>query len=845
MYAVATCRPPLGATTAVDAPPAAEPIHFTAILDLPEQTHRQHETIVAELWYGADGDPAWRGARFSDADPDALAVLNAAPARRQKHYTLHLDCPRDRPISFTLRFKLSSDAPWLWARDLSSQPDGRLVFRSAGETASPTFQSLFQGTDASVAVQQVSAQVPGTTVWNLSAPCAPTSTQYCSLGTPAQLEQFYSLVKVASPWLGPRHGTNTMAYDRDALLVGFLRSDGRHVVVMGVSAVDDCNTYLTGDGALHMKTRNDGATEQTHKAIVATGMKWQATVDAVFYRAREMLGYGGYQVDGEKDGEITPQWKEEWYDGLAYCTWNGLGRELTEERILDALDDLFKSGISVSTLIIDDNWQTLISRKWDAFEADPTNFPRGLKATVQTIKQRFPQVKHVIVWHAMFGYWDGVAPGGWVDKNYKCETLKWHEGHEVRVVSAEDVGRCYDDFYRFLLDCGVDGTKTDVQASIDELDNGADRQRISKAYQDAFKLASLKHFSRKAIYCMAMQPFIFWRSLLTHNIPPAVVRNSDDFFPDIPSSHNWHIFTNAMSNIFTSRLNGVPDWDMFQSSLPTYGSLHAAARCISGGPIYITDIPGEHDVGLVNRMVGTGPRGNSVVLRPSLVAQPTNPFVPYNGSALLRVSNFSGGHGGNSFLAVFNVSSNPITEVVTLNDFPGIVPTEHYVIRAFAANTVVSEGTRSDRIGHTISLTLDSSGWEFFTATRVEERARGRAQGDTFWVGCFGLMDKIAGGVAVLAQNVTVVAEGRVRVTVTLKALGVMGFYISDLHARSIPNMLITISGNPVPAETVYKGDGSGLDKILYFDVLRAWKAMGMDGGANWSGEVEVVLRLD
>lgn len=55
--------------------------------------------------------------------------------------------------------------------------------------------------------------------------------------------------------------------------------------------------------------------------------------------------------------------------------------------------------------------------------------------------------------------------------------------------------------HSFLSDCGVDGVKTDVQASLDELDNGADRQRISRAYQDAFKLASMKHFSRQVIYC--------------------------------------------------------------------------------------------------------------------------------------------------------------------------------------------------------------------------------------------------------------------------------------------------------------------------------------------------------
>jgi len=71
-----------------------------------------------------------------------------------------------------------------------------------------------------------------------------------------------------------------------------------------------------------------------------------------------------------------------------------------------------------------------------------------------------------------------------------------------------------DIFNRFLADCGVDGVKTDVQASLDELDNGADRYRITKAYQDTFKLASMNHFGRKVIYCLFNPHFTFPNPML-------------------------------------------------------------------------------------------------------------------------------------------------------------------------------------------------------------------------------------------------------------------------------------------------------------------------------------------
>lgn len=54
---------------------------------------------------------------------------------------------------------------------------------------------------------------------------------------------------------------------------------------------------------------------------------------------------------------------------------------------------------------------------------------------------------------------------------------------------------------RFLVSSGVDAVKCDVEATIDEFDDGAVRQRLGRAYQDAFKLYSLKWFSRRVIYC--------------------------------------------------------------------------------------------------------------------------------------------------------------------------------------------------------------------------------------------------------------------------------------------------------------------------------------------------------
>ena len=100
---------------------------------------------------------------------------------------------------------------------------------------------------------------------------------------------------------------------------------------------------------------------------------------------------------------------------------------------------------------------------------------------------------------------------------------------------------------------------------------------------------------------MAQLPQNVFYIQLRKDFPTFVVRNSDDFFPNEPSAHSWHIFCNAHNAILTQHLNLLPDWDIFQTN-HTYSGLHAAARCLSGGLIYITDEPGVHDIKLISQM---------------------------------------------------------------------------------------------------------------------------------------------------------------------------------------------------------------------------------------------------
>lgn len=149
---------------------------------------------------------------------------------------------------------------------------------------------------------------------------------------------------------------------------------------------------------------------------------------------------------------------------------------MTEEKVLNVVEQLAHHKINVTNFIMDDNWQDIDYRGhgqfqhgWNSFQAEPKAFPNGLKHTVDLIRKKHPSIQHVAVWHALLGYWGGLSPDGKIAKTYRTVNVVREDaerrnlplGGDMTVVAKEDVNRFYDDFYRFLSECGVDGVKTE------------------------------------------------------------------------------------------------------------------------------------------------------------------------------------------------------------------------------------------------------------------------------------------------------------------------------------------------------------------------------------------------
>ncbi|KAI4199094.1 MAG: hypothetical protein LQ350_004849 [Teloschistes chrysophthalmus] len=779
--------------------------------------------------------------------------------------------PPLEPVCFTLKYRLAANDTWKWVNENSNLSDGELHFQP--RTPPGDLVNYLRDFSHEFSINQVASETPDTLLWSLTASVKKadgkaSGISETSLGIPRSFSRWFSLVRIWSPWLAPRHGHGQFSPKEDAMLASFLRLDGLHLVLLAVSGVDEVLSVFKPDenGSVVLHSRNDSVEEGEAKVLAAVGTTFNTALAAVMYHARKIVrGDASMSLEVKQemktalDKGVKAEWMENWYDGLTYCTWNGLGQDLNEQKILDALDILKEKKINITNLLIDDNWQSLdnhgqsqFRRGWTDFEANKEGFPKGLKHAALTIRDRHPNIQHIGVWHALLGYWGGVSPDGNIAKNYKTREVRKAEGlagGTMTVVHEDDVSRMYDDFYRFLLESGIDSVKTDAQFFLDRMDDADDRRRFMKTYQDAWTIAGLRYFSIKAISCMSQIPQILFHTQLQFNKPRLMVRNSDDFFPDVPSSHPFHIFTNALTALFTCHLNVLPDWDMFQTSHP-YSSFHASARCISGGPIYITDTPGQHDIPLINSMTAPTIQKTTRILRPNAVAKciEAGVYTAYESERFLKVGTFHTGSTadyGVSLLGIFNVSEKPLAELVALRDFDGVKQEERYVIRAHPSEEI-SPPMRKDDDFAVVDLELGTKEWAVLSAyplrTFTLQGSRGLPdEGAGTDVAVLGMMGKMTGAAAVVGTPaIEMKSNGQLRISVTVKVLGVLGVYISSLvewegKGGFGEHVLVLMRERAVPVGTV---GVSG--KVLEVDVEKAWEGMGMQPG--WGNEVEVVV---
>ena len=140
--------------------------------------------------------------------------------------------------------------------------------------------------------------------------------------------RWFALVRSEPSWLIPRQGKATFALREDAVLCSFLNPEGRHLVLLAVSGINNILTVLQSNdaGRVVLHIRNDSAQEETATVIAAVGDCFDNANAAVMYHARtltysqsmdEKLGV----ETAASQGDFKAQWLQEWHDGLGFCQY--------------------------------------------------------------------------------------------------------------------------------------------------------------------------------------------------------------------------------------------------------------------------------------------------------------------------------------------------------------------------------------------------------------------------------------------------------------------------------------------------------------------------------------------
>ena len=437
-------------------------------------------------------------------------------------------------------------------------------------------------------------------------------------------------------------------------------------------------------------------------------------------------------------------------DYFGWCTWDSFYDLVKTEDIPKGLESFRKGGLVPKLLILDDGWQTTGDRdlsrgRWKLSDIRANEkFTPSLKETVEAAKSY--GVEEFFVWHAILGYWGGIDPTSPVMAKYgptlskavhtqeikETNPTRWEsEYFDFGMIDPDKAAQFYDDYHAYLESQGVDGVKVDVQSSIEAHANGlGGRVHLSRIIREGLENSVQKHFAGELINCMSNA-----NDMVYHCHNSNLMRSSNDFFPDQPLSHSKHVYCNAVNSIWLGQFVWC-DWDMFQTGHP-YGAYHAAARAISGGPIYVSDRVDEHDFDLIRSLTDR----NGKNLRSMNVAMPTLDCLfadPRKDQSLYKIFNQNA---FSSVVGVFSFGGEMCTATVSPSDVPG--------------NGNGRYALHSYRTGKNIVLTydgiwdisLEGVDFDIITISKINDG-----------VAVIGLQEKLNCGAAV--QEITRCAEG-------------------------------------------------------------------------------------
>jgi hypothetical protein len=303
---------------------------------------------------------------------------------------------------------------------------------------------------------------------------------------------------------------------------------------------------------------------------------------------------------------------------IGWCTWNSsnMGRDLNEEHILEGVKTFTDKKFPLGWILVDDGWFQTGHSQLQSLQPNPKKFPNGFRPMLQKLKSQY-DVKYAGVWHAFNGYWNGIDPTSPLGTEYKSQLFSWTQKERVDDENSptatyafikpegDNLFQFYNRWHRYFKGEGFDFVKVDNQLVAERMAvNNYPLFELSGKMHKALYRSANKNFGGAVINCMDMTADAYLNFGTS-----ATARTVEDYFP-FEKGETYNLQRgNAAAHVLQALYNSLyfsqmvfTDYDMFQSHNPN-AVMHALARTLNNGPIYLTDKPGEQNFDLLNKIV--------------------------------------------------------------------------------------------------------------------------------------------------------------------------------------------------------------------------------------------------
>jgi len=522
------------------------------------------------------------------------------------------------------------------------------------------------------------------------------------------LERFLALYNCNVHWIVPKVGRKCEEIPALAQYLLWQEKDGTYGVMLPLIC-GDLKASLSGSDegiVVSMKGAVPGEEPETAELLYMEygDDPYELTKSAVKNISEKL---GSFKL--REDKKIP-----EFLDYIGWCTWDAFYGAVDEEKVIMGLESFEKEKFPLGYMILDDG-------SWDAYyeylntaSVSKNKFPDGLRSLINKAKNDYG-LKLFGVWHCFTAYWCGINPDGELAKKYNyiksCADIRpWLEedtSQDCFPITPEDIGAFYEELHSYLFNEGADMLKIDGQSSLDLFTEGKVGQGTAmKKYQQAMQKAAEKYFDSRVIHCMSNSIDVAYNMQTTN-----CWRNSYDYSPKGDGNmQKEHIYINAMNAVWTSTFS-IPDWDMFQTHSEG-AELHAAARAISGGPVYVCDYPEKQNFDILNALVTSD--GKLLGCKtPALPAEDCLFSDCLHEKKLLKLCNTNGKIG---VMGIFNcyAENEPVSGSYSVADIKNMVG-EKFAVYSFRNKTV----TVSDK-NSLLNITLDNGDYDVITISLIE-----------------------------------------------------------------------------------------------------------------------------